>query len=592
MSWDNAAHAAADVSLTCGARSKCQVTLNDARLFTLNCVHNNKAGCRMMASAIHARSKRKIPEKTRWYATPSGTGPACENPGAKPPGIEPGSSWWFKRARKPLHHRGPLEQSRGPRRFIDGKTARQFSASCVKATRELKRMSRSPRAGRCRWSAGFLGDLSFPLSFHSGAAPRSPQPPSSAPKTSSLLRAAQISSLTLSAGRFNAYVLVFETERVYFCRCGGRSSVQLQAGTVSWVGVQSGVTAIVRPIQAAAPGRPAPATAELGRSRGSDVIVATPTSCTHFVMVGARPCERAPKNGSILTGDWRPVAGNWVHTIEEYRGETAGYTANSSCTHQQNGIALANSMSERRLPISACYTKPEPHDNEYCTRSFKTLSVAVLHSTAAEDAQYTQYMSRGRRNGGQGFGLDPDFEHETYRSSEVLINTPAQLTCRVKNEEDATQDVENGTVSSKSAVNDNVTPKSAGDDMPTSAKRKCVVETYANVTSKSAGDGVSTSCAEIDHETSKSAGDDDVPTSAKRKYVAETYSMWKKKNINVIMYRKPSEKSDAESDYSEDPNDIVGRLRCLVSLQRGGYLAVIGEINSIVDGLRAEDFIE
>ncbi|KAJ8894528.1 hypothetical protein PR048_007185 [Dryococelus australis] len=49
--------------------------------------------------------------------------------------------------------------------------------------------------GRCRWSAGFIGDVPFPLRFHSGAAPYSPRSPSSALKTS-LLRAAQISSLT------------------------------------------------------------------------------------------------------------------------------------------------------------------------------------------------------------------------------------------------------------------------------------------------------------------------------------------------------------------------------------------------------------
>ncbi|KAJ8872693.1 hypothetical protein PR048_026306 [Dryococelus australis] len=35
-------------------------------------------------------------------------------------------------------------------------------------------------AGRCRWSAGFLGDLPFPPPFHSGAATYSPQSPSSA----------------------------------------------------------------------------------------------------------------------------------------------------------------------------------------------------------------------------------------------------------------------------------------------------------------------------------------------------------------------------------------------------------------------------
>ncbi|KAJ8871643.1 hypothetical protein PR048_027970 [Dryococelus australis] len=38
--------------------------------------------------------KREIPEKTRRPATSSGTIPTCENPGATPPGIEPGSPRW------------------------------------------------------------------------------------------------------------------------------------------------------------------------------------------------------------------------------------------------------------------------------------------------------------------------------------------------------------------------------------------------------------------------------------------------------------------------------------------------------------------
>ncbi|KAJ8869745.1 hypothetical protein PR048_028753 [Dryococelus australis] len=53
------------------------------------------------------------------------------------------------------------------------------------------------RAGRCRWLAGFLGDLPFPPPLHSGAAPYSLPSPSPALKTS-LLRATQISSLNIS----------------------------------------------------------------------------------------------------------------------------------------------------------------------------------------------------------------------------------------------------------------------------------------------------------------------------------------------------------------------------------------------------------
>ncbi|KAJ8876192.1 hypothetical protein PR048_024101 [Dryococelus australis] len=61
------------------------------------------------------------------------------------------------------------------------------------------------RAGRCRWSAGFLGDLSFPPHFHSGAAPYSPQSPTSALKTS-ILRAVQTSSLTQGRAEFRGHL--------------------------------------------------------------------------------------------------------------------------------------------------------------------------------------------------------------------------------------------------------------------------------------------------------------------------------------------------------------------------------------------------
>ncbi|KAJ8889776.1 hypothetical protein PR048_009279 [Dryococelus australis] len=56
---------------------------------------------------------------------------------------------------------------------------------------------RRNRAGRCRWSADFLGDLPIPPPFHSGAAPYSAQSPSSTLKTS--LTAVYVSSLTAAA---------------------------------------------------------------------------------------------------------------------------------------------------------------------------------------------------------------------------------------------------------------------------------------------------------------------------------------------------------------------------------------------------------
>ncbi|KAJ8887385.1 hypothetical protein PR048_013600 [Dryococelus australis] len=66
-------------------------------------------------------------------------------------------------------------------------------------------------AGRCRWSAGILGNLLFLLPLQSGAAPYSPQSPSMFLKTS-LLRAAQISSL---AHFVNHYIQ--ENYMLYVC---------------------------------------------------------------------------------------------------------------------------------------------------------------------------------------------------------------------------------------------------------------------------------------------------------------------------------------------------------------------------------------
>ncbi|KAJ8891892.1 hypothetical protein PR048_004448 [Dryococelus australis] len=70
--------------------------------------------------------------------------------------------------------------------------------SCSPPTTEIRVQSPAGnRAGRCCWSAGFLGDLEFPPPFHSCAAPFSTQSRSSALKTSRL-RAVQISSPTNS----------------------------------------------------------------------------------------------------------------------------------------------------------------------------------------------------------------------------------------------------------------------------------------------------------------------------------------------------------------------------------------------------------
>ncbi|KAJ8875246.1 hypothetical protein PR048_023141 [Dryococelus australis] len=56
----------------------------------------------------------------------------------------------------------------------------------IKAAGSLRIFACGNRAGRCRWSAGFLGDLPLTPPLHSSAVPYSPQSPSSALKTSML----------------------------------------------------------------------------------------------------------------------------------------------------------------------------------------------------------------------------------------------------------------------------------------------------------------------------------------------------------------------------------------------------------------------
>ncbi|KAJ8893643.1 hypothetical protein PR048_006243 [Dryococelus australis] len=97
------------------------------------------------------------------------------------------------------------------------------------------------RAGRYRWSVGFLGDLPFPPPFHSGAAPYSPQSPSSALKTS-MLRAVQISSpLTLRVRLLASHLGKpgFDSPRVF--ACGNR------AGRCRWSTGFSGLFHFPRP---------------------------------------------------------------------------------------------------------------------------------------------------------------------------------------------------------------------------------------------------------------------------------------------------------------------------------------------------------
>ncbi|KAJ8890660.1 hypothetical protein PR048_010169 [Dryococelus australis] len=44
---------------------------------------------------MQGRGKRECPERAPWQAASSSTIPPCEGPGVNPPGIEPGSPWWY-----------------------------------------------------------------------------------------------------------------------------------------------------------------------------------------------------------------------------------------------------------------------------------------------------------------------------------------------------------------------------------------------------------------------------------------------------------------------------------------------------------------
>ncbi|KAJ8875843.1 hypothetical protein PR048_023745 [Dryococelus australis] len=122
-----------------------------------------------ISAGTKERGKREIPEKTRRPTALSDTIITFENPEI--------------------------------RKHVGATVAEQLACSPPTKTIQVQSPAGSlrifacgNRAGRCRWSASFLGDLPFPPPFHSGAAPYSPLSPSSALKISTL-RAVQISSL-------------------------------------------------------------------------------------------------------------------------------------------------------------------------------------------------------------------------------------------------------------------------------------------------------------------------------------------------------------------------------------------------------------
>ncbi|KAJ8869314.1 hypothetical protein PR048_030888 [Dryococelus australis] len=101
---------------TCSCPSSPDMTLNET--------------LRRRCTRMQGRGKREHSEKTRRQAASSSTNPTCENPGANPPGIEPGSSWWLGKEH-------------------DENTTRQFRDLRLVAMAHLLRVAVSPLSLPC-----------------------------------------------------------------------------------------------------------------------------------------------------------------------------------------------------------------------------------------------------------------------------------------------------------------------------------------------------------------------------------------------------------------------------------------------------------
>ncbi|KAJ8866687.1 hypothetical protein PR048_032548 [Dryococelus australis] len=141
--------------------------------------HPESCGNNLEHAGKQRRAKREIPEKTPRQGESSGTIPTRENPGATPPGIEPGSPGWEASSLDTTPPRPPF--------LLYNSLA--FSVKHLILVIPIKSCRTMPLVG------GFSRGSPVPPSFHSVASPFSPQSPSSALKTT-MLRAAQISSLT------------------------------------------------------------------------------------------------------------------------------------------------------------------------------------------------------------------------------------------------------------------------------------------------------------------------------------------------------------------------------------------------------------
>ncbi|KAJ8898013.1 hypothetical protein PR048_003373 [Dryococelus australis] len=144
------------------------------------------------SAGMQGRGKPEIPEKPRLPAASSGTIPICDNPDVTWPEIEPApgygkcstirDSWqhYFADTRWQAQGRRQAQMKiKGSEQKLK-KGGRQHDLH-TKETGDPRPGHRifasGNRAGRCRWSAGFLGYIPFPPPLPSGTAPYSLQSP-------------------------------------------------------------------------------------------------------------------------------------------------------------------------------------------------------------------------------------------------------------------------------------------------------------------------------------------------------------------------------------------------------------------------------
>ncbi|KAJ8873307.1 hypothetical protein PR048_026941 [Dryococelus australis] len=166
-------------------------SLNDAAWISGEYATLLRAGTWHLQHSIEGqRGKRDIPEKTRRPAASSCRIPTCENLGATAPGIEPSSLKWKASCLVTTSPRPPFFLVKCKYIFYIV-TAERLACSPPTTVNRVQSLAghsriftRGSRDGRCRWLAGFLGDLPFHPPFNTGAAPYSLQSSSLALETS------------------------------------------------------------------------------------------------------------------------------------------------------------------------------------------------------------------------------------------------------------------------------------------------------------------------------------------------------------------------------------------------------------------------